>query len=77
MTIDQISELTHNYINNNYKDPTTLIVERVEYEKFVKETIGLMTYNPTSWTGNKITVMCITLRVIFATNLDDKEVIVL
>jgi len=67
----------YSYINSNYKDPTTLIVEREEYENFVKETSGILTYVPPTWTENKITLMGCTLRVIFATNLEEGEVIVL
>jgi hypothetical protein len=77
MTTDQILILMYSYINSNYKDPTTLIVEREEYENFVKETSGILTYVSPTWTENKITLMGCTLRVIFATNLEEGEVIVL
>ncbi len=77
MTTDQILILIHSYININYKDPTTLIVERAEYENFAKEIVGILTYVPPTCTESKITLMGCTLRVIFATNLEEGEVIVL
>lgn len=77
MTIDKIQELIYNYVNTNINPPTILIVEKVEYENFVKETSGILTYVPPTWTENKITLMGCTLRVIFATNLEEGEVIVL
>lgn len=77
MTADQLAELINNYLSSNYKDPTTLIVEKSKYEKFVNEIIGLVAYKTLPLAEGKITFMGCTLRVIFATNLEEGEVIVL
>lgn len=77
MTTDQLAELINNHFNGNHKPPTTLIVERGEYEKFAKEIIWLLTYKTPFCAEGKITFMGCTLRVIFATNLEEGEVIVL
>jgi len=77
MRIDKIQELIYNYVNKNINPPTTLIVEKVEYIKFIKEILNLVTYSPAPLSQDKITIMGYTLRIIFATNLEDGEVVVL
>lgn len=77
MTIDKIQELIYNYVNTNINPPTILIVEKVEYLKFIKEMLSLITYSPASLLQYKITISGCTLRVIFATNIEEGEVIVL
>lgn len=76
MTMDKIRELIENYIDRNYKNPTILIVQKKEFEQWVSEMLNLTTRVNSISLGSKVTIMGYNLRVIFATNLEEGEVIV-
>lgn len=77
MTTNELMFLIHKHLYESTHDPTMLIIEISEYRKFIEEQMRLVTYNSENNLEDKITIMGYTLRVIFATNLEEGEVIVL
>lgn len=78
MTSDQLQELIYKHYHDTIKDPTTLIVEQGEFYRWVGDVQNTIMYSQLKQlVVDKIFFMGVTLRVIFATNLEEGEVIVL
>ena len=77
ITTEKILELIDKYMDSHCESPTTLIVEKGGYDKLVQDQIRLMPYTNNGDYEQMISINGYTLRVIFATNLSDGEVIVI